>query len=191
MMSYLLAGPAEEPVSLARAKGHLRVEDDAEDGLIEGLVTAARIHIEGVTGRALVAQTWRIVLDHWPADRVIYLPVSPVIALVGICAIDPDGAPTEIDLGQFSVETNVSPARLFVPETVAGMPTLRKRRGIEIEIEAGFGQEAADVPGDLCQALLTLVGNWYENRDGLVPGAMPFSPAGFDRLVSPYKRVRL
>ncbi|WP_162783826.1 baseplate multidomain protein megatron [Devosia naphthalenivorans] len=57
MTSYLLAGPAGEPVSLAEAKAFLRVDDGAEDGLIGTLIGAARLHVEGVTGRALLAQS--------------------------------------------------------------------------------------------------------------------------------------
>lgn len=60
MTSCLLAGPAEEPVSLAEAKGFLKVDDTAEDGLITTLIGAARLHVEGVTGRALLAQSWRV-----------------------------------------------------------------------------------------------------------------------------------
>ncbi|GGA54196.1 head-tail connector protein [Pelagibacterium lentulum] len=66
MASYLVAGPVDEPISLAQAKAHLRIEDDAEDGLIESLIAAARTHLEAITGSALLRQTWRVVLDAWP-----------------------------------------------------------------------------------------------------------------------------
>ena len=56
MISYLLAGPAQEPVSLAEPKAFLKVDDSAEDGLVTTLIGAARLHIEAVTGRALLAQ---------------------------------------------------------------------------------------------------------------------------------------
>ena len=38
------------------------------------------------------------------------------------------------------------------------MPALRERQGIEIDYVAGFGAEPADVPADIRQALLVLVG---------------------------------
>ena len=38
MISYLLAGPAEEPVSHAEAKAFLRLDGSAEDGLVTTLI---------------------------------------------------------------------------------------------------------------------------------------------------------
>jgi uncharacterized phiE125 gp8 family phage protein len=188
MISYLLAGPAEEPVSLAGAKAFLRVDDSAEDGLITTLIGAARLHVEGVTGRALLAQSWRVVLDSWPDDRQVKLPVSPFMALTEVTAYDASGAGHDVPLAQFLRE----PDRLLLPATVAGMPVLRERQGIEIDYVAGFGTEPEDVPADIRQALLMLVGYWFEHRDAvIVAGSGAVVPSGFDRMVAGYKRVRL
>lgn len=192
MTSYLLAGPAEEPVSLAQMKAHLRVEDEAEDGLIEALIVAARVHVESLTSRALLAQTWRVVLDGWPASGAIRLPVSPMITLTEIRGYDADGGEHQIGTAQFLSDGQASPARLICPATVEGAPVLRERMGIEIDYVAGFGTAPEDVPADLVQSLKTLAAYWYENRDSvLVSGAGAAVPAGFERLVSAYRRVRL
>jgi uncharacterized phiE125 gp8 family phage protein len=188
MTSYLLAGPAEEPVSLAEAKGFLKVDDTAEDGLITTLIGAARLHVEGVTGRALLAQSWRVVLDGWPESRQVRLPVTPLMAVTEINAYDEAGAAHELPLDQFLRE----PDRLLLPATVAGMPVLRERQGLEIDYVAGFGTEPADVPADIRQALLLLVGHWHEHRDAvIVAGSGSVVPSGFDRMVAGYRRVRL
>jgi uncharacterized phiE125 gp8 family phage protein len=188
MTSYLLAGPAEEPVSLGEAKAFLRVDDSAEDGLITTLIGAARLHVEGVTGRALLAQSWRVVLDGWPDDRQVKLPVTPFMAVTEVNAYDTAGGAHELPLAQFMSE----PDRLLLPNTVAGMPVLRERQGIEIDYVAGFGTEPEDVPADIRQALLLLVGYWFEHRDAvIVAGSGAVVPSGFDRMVASYKRVRL
>lgn len=43
------------PVSLTEAKLFLRVEHDAEDGLIQALIDAARVRVEGDVGLSLVS----------------------------------------------------------------------------------------------------------------------------------------
>ena len=56
----------------------------------------------------------------------------------------------------------------------------------------GFGTEPEDVPADIRQALLLLVGYWFEHRDAvIVAGSGAVVPSGFDRMVAGYKRVRL
>lgn len=192
MTSYLLAAPAQEPVSLVQMKAHLRVEDEAEDGLIEALIVAARVHVESLTGKALLAQTWRVVLDGWPEDRVIKLPVSPMVTLSEIRCYDADGEEHQIDLNEVLPDGRANPARIILPVTVAGAPVLRARMGIEIDYVAGFGTEPEEVPADLVQSLKTLAAYWYENRDAvLVSGAGASVPAGFERLIASHKRVRL
>lgn len=188
MISYLLAGPAEEPVSLAEARAFLKLDDTAEDALVTTLIGAARLHVEGVTGRALLAQSWRVVLDAWPDDRQVRLPVTPFMAVTEITAYDTAGAGHDVPLAQFLRE----PDRLLLPATVAGMPVLRERQGIEIDYVAGFGTEPEDVPADIRQALLALLAYWYEHRDAVIlAGSGAVVPTGFDRMVAGYKRVRL
>lgn len=188
MTCYLLAGPAEEPVSLAKARAFLRLDDTAEDGLVQSLVAAARLHVEAVTGKAMLAQSWRLVLDCWPQSRMVALPVTPFISLTEITAYDMEGEPHAVPLAQFLD----APDRLMLPRQVAGMPLLREQGGIEIDYVAGFGVEPEDVPADLVQAMLVLVGYWFEHRDAVIAaGAGSVVPAGFDALVAAHKRVRL
>lgn len=192
MTSYLLAGPGVEPVTLVEAKEFLRVEDSVEDGFINTLITAARLHIEGTTGRAMIAQSWRVVCDTWPPDRTIPLPVAPLISLTAVTAYDSEGNATSLALSQFQPETKIAPASIFLPRPLSDAPPLRERGGIEVDYVAGFGSAASDVPANLHQAILTLVGYWFEHRDAvIVAGSGAIVPSGFDRMLSPYKRVSL
>lgn len=192
MISYLIAGPASEPISLAEAKAYLRIDDAAEDGLIGTLISAARMHVESLTGKALLEQSWRVVLDAWPKDRMVKLPVAPLVSLTSVTAFDEQDDAVAVPVAQFLPESGTAPARLLLPATIAGMPVLRERLGIEIDYVAGFGASADEVPADLRHALLALVAHWHEHRDAvIIAGSGAVVPSGFDRLVAPYKGVRL
>lgn len=55
--------PAVEPVSLADAKLHLRIDSTAEDDLIQNLVATARAWCEDYTDRTFVMTQWTMRLD--------------------------------------------------------------------------------------------------------------------------------
>ena len=146
MTSYLIAGPGEEPVSLVEAKAYARIDGDDEDALVSALVAAARLHVESLTGRALVTQTWRLVLK-CVTGLVVPLPVVPAMALVEA----PDGA------------------------VLQGDSVLLAEPADELTVDytAGYGG-ADDVPQDLKQAVLVLVAYWYEHRDSVTTAPVGF-----------------
>ena len=90
MALVLTSGPASEPVTLAEAKTHLRVDGSAEDTLIGSLIITSRLHVEAALGLALVTQGWSYFLDAWPPGHQVSLPLRPVqsIAAVKLYAAD-------------------------------------------------------------------------------------------------------
>jgi uncharacterized phiE125 gp8 family phage protein len=192
MTSYLLSGPAIEPVTLDEARAYVRMDDTGEDALLATLITAARLHVESVTGQALLSQGWRLVLDCWPGDRAVPLPVAPALSLTAITVYDAADAATVLPLAGVLLDGKGAPPRLFLPASLTPGVVLRERQGLEIDYVAGYGADAADVPADLRQAVLLLVGYWFENRDAVaIAGSGALAPSGFDLMVAPYKAVRL
>lgn len=55
--------PIVEPVSLAAAKAHLRIDSSAEDDLIQGLISTARAWCEDYTDRTFVLTQWTMNID--------------------------------------------------------------------------------------------------------------------------------
>ena len=66
MALQLISPSAEEPVSLAEAKLHLRVGFPDDDALIMAIIVAARRYAEMFTRRQFVTVRWRLVLDWVP-----------------------------------------------------------------------------------------------------------------------------
>ncbi|MFC5524021.1 head-tail connector protein [Polaromonas jejuensis] len=75
MALKLTTAPTAEPVTLAEAKAHLRVDVADDDLLITNLITAARVHAENVCRRAFVTQKWDLYLDSFP--KYTYYGVVP------------------------------------------------------------------------------------------------------------------
>jgi uncharacterized phiE125 gp8 family phage protein len=185
MKSILTNPPLAEPVTLAEAKAHLRIDHDAEDALVTALIAAARRHVEAMTGLALMSQGWSFFADDWPANGAFTLPLHPLIAVEELKMHGEEGDPAIVDPSHYYVDRWARPARLILRERSWARPA-RIANGIEIEATLGFGDAADDVPEDLREAILRLVAHWHERR-----GDEQSRPLGFDALVAPYRAVRL
>ena len=188
MPSILLTPPAAEPLSLAEAKAFLRVETADEDPLIAAFISAARLHVETQTGLALVTQSWRMVLDCWPANGRLAVRPAPLQVLTAARVFDFDGEARAIDIQAFVPDVSTSMLS-FIPWALP-MPT-RIAAGIALDFTTGFGDAASDVPEPLRQAIRLLVAHWHENR-AIVGGAEAAPvPANAAALVAPYRRLAL
>ena len=159
----LITGPAAEPVTLADAKLHLRVDADitADDTLIASLITAARQQAEHRTGRRIGLQTWARSYDAFPAWSLL-LPDPPVTEIVSIQYEDPAGVlqtmpPTDYRLRPLSEPAVVLPVKAW-PTAIAepGAVTVTYRCGLT----------AADARWESLRAwMLLAIGTWYAQRE--------------------------
>jgi len=187
-----ISGPALEPVSLSDAKAHLRVDDVAEDLLISSLITAARVHLEQTLGRALITQTWRLVLDAWPSGGTVQLAIVPLQSVSAVRVFDIDGNAQVIAPTDYLVDTAGEPARLVHNASAVFPAPGRAINGIEIDFVAGHGAAAGDVPQPLRQAVMLLVAHWYERREPVEIGdSVERIPTSVDGLIAPYRMISL
>jgi uncharacterized phiE125 gp8 family phage protein len=184
MMSLeLITAPAVEPVSLADAKAHLRVDTDDEDALITRLIAAARGAAERATGRAFVAQTWRLWLDVWPDDWAIEIPRPPLLGVNSVTTYDTSGNASVVGAGSYLVDVVSVPGRIVFKNTVLPPVNLREANAIAVEFEAGYGDEADDVPAGIVAGVLAWIAHLYERRgEGETP-----PPAQALALLAPYR----
>ena len=189
----LKTSPASEPVSLAEAKLHLKIEsiDTAEDSLIQRLIVVARRRAEVSTGRALVTQTWTLALDSFPGD-VIEVPRPPLSSVASITYIDPEGVTQTLAADRYRVDAQREPGRL-TPAWDESWPATRPvSNAVEVQFVAGYG-DPGKVPEDIRQALLLIVGRYYAHREDVQAGGTPpvKMPLGAEHLLLPYRRVRV
>ena len=189
MTAALITPPTLEPVTLADAKAHLRIDgdDDDDDDFLTAAIVAARSHVESLTRRVLLEQGWRVYLDAWPRKRIVTILVAPLISVDEVTVFDPAGDPVAVTTDDYEVDTVAVPGRLVLSSP---LPVIvgRAVNGIEIDVTAGYGPSSVDVPAPLRQAALMLVAHWYEHR-GVVghdqAGNVP--PQGFEALIAPYR----
>jgi uncharacterized phiE125 gp8 family phage protein len=180
----LVTAPTIEPVTLAEAKLHLRVDHGDEDALIESLVTSARTHVEHVTSRAFINQTWRLSLDAFPAE--IRLPRPPLSSVTSLQYLDGNGTLQTLSASSYTVDSDAEPGRV-VEAYATTWPSVRNDiRAVRVTYVAGYGATAATVPQPIKQAILLLVGHWYANREavGTVGSDIAFA---VDALLAPFR----
>ncbi len=189
MTPILLNAPSVEPISLAQAKAWLRVTSADEDELITGLIASARLVVESVTRQAMLAQTWRLVMDAWPSD-VLRVPLAPFRGVVALRTLGADGSAQIVPPANYVVDASPGAARvrfLSAPNAPG-----RAIAGVEMDVVIGFATAPEGVPEPLRQAVRLLVARWYEERgDAQSDGAFERMPSPVAALIAPYRRVRL
>ncbi len=192
MPAILISGPAIEPVTLAEAKAHLRIDASDEDMLISSLITAARIHIETVCSRVLITQSWKIYFDNWPSKSCVEIPITPLQGISAVTLYDASDNTSTLDAANWFADTVSTPGRLVRRQGAVWADPARSANGVEITITAGYGDSAADVPQNLRQAILLLVAHWFETREPVVMGSSAISvPLTVEALIAPMRRGRL
>ena len=75
MALICLEMPVVEPVTVAEAKLHCRIDVEEDDTLVAALISTAREHLERISRPrvAMSAQRWLMVLDAWPSSARIEL----------------------------------------------------------------------------------------------------------------------
>ena len=203
MPLQLLSPPAQEPVSLAEAKLHLRVDFSDDDALITALIAAARQAAETITNRQLVTARWKLVLDAFPGPSLmgvpagrpftlpghaILIPKVPVQAVVSIDYLDMGSQQQTMPPANYAVDAACEPARITPVFGQIWPITLPQIGAVSVTFDAGYGA-AADVPEGIKRWILIRVGSLYQNREevaALSRGSI--TPLPFiDGLLDPYR----
>ena len=142
----------------------------AEDDLLTDIIQAAREHVEDITRRALLTQTWDLYLDAFPAEHFIKIPFGNLVSVTHLKYTDSDGDETTMTVStDYIVETNGEGiGRIVLPYGVS-WPTFTPYSSNPIVIRFVCGwTTAALVPSKIRSAILLIASDLYENREGQI-----------------------
>jgi uncharacterized phiE125 gp8 family phage protein len=160
--------PATEPVTLLEATSHLRVDITDDNTYIQGtLIPAAREYCEGILNRAMITQSWELSFDDWP-DFPVSIPVPPLASVASITYYDVTNTGTVWPTTEYYVDTDSEPGRVDLADgkSVPNV-SLRSINAVKIAFAAGYGATETSIPVKFRQAMLLLIGHWYQNREAV------------------------
>ena len=174
---HIVTQPAVEPITLAEAKQHLRVDVTDDDALITILIIGAREACENFIHGKLITQTWEVELDAWPTDQSpVLIPIEPLISVQSVKWADDLNTVTTMTVAtDYLVDTDSEPGRLVLPPN-NNWPgnSLWPVSPIKINLTAGFGADETKVPQLYRLGMFMTLAHWYENREAIVTsGAVP------------------
>lgn len=187
MAINLITKPAVEPILLAGAKKHLRVEVTDDDNYITSLIVVAREHVETITRRALITQIWELGLDNFPSGE-ISLPLPPLQSVGSVKYTDTDGVVQTLGAEKYTVDIKNKPG-VIVPAYGKSWPATRDViNAVLVTFTAGYGNAGADVPEPIKQAMLFLIAHFYENREAVASGTVIREiPLAVESLLATYR----
>lgn len=149
--------PAAEPVTLAEAKTHLRLDGSAFDAEVTALIPAAREAVENYTNRAWAQAQFKMFFDRTPSDRILDYPMPDVVSLDALSYIDGSEAEQTLTIGDYTLDAD---RQTIVGDWPAG-------HDLAVTVTAGpdlSGSPADPVPSCIRSAILLYLTDLFEHR---------------------------
>ena len=171
--------PTLDLVTIAQAKSHLSISssDTTHDDRLGLLIDAARDQLEEDTGLYIAEQTWQLKLPYFYSLQFVQ---TPVMSIESISYYNSTNASTAFT--DFSLDSSRN--YLVLNSTPA---TYDRYDAVTITYKVGETNDAAQVRAIAKQAVLLLVGHYFENPDMLV-GLNVSSMHAYEQLVKKLQR---
>ena len=162
MMCFrVMAPPTDEPIDLKMVRDiHLRgiPDDSSENDYLRQLIRAAREYCENYTGLSLGPQTLEALPDR--LEKTMTLPRPPIRRIVSVTVTRKDESVETVPASAYRLDAGRSLLCFSdLPENV---------KTPIITYEAG----TLELPATVQQAILLLIGHWYDNREAVVVGSV-------------------
>lgn len=189
-MNYLIktVQPTTEPVSLAEAQLHLRLDTEGsppshpDDTLVETLISASRENAEQYTGVTIATASYE--MQSFVDKDNIKLQTFPVNSIESVTYVDEDDVTQTVEPSNYSINNFFRPARLYFKGTAA-------RFELTVRFTAGYtdGQSpnTFPTPAGVKAAILLMLGNLYENRETVSSMQSYERPQSATYLLTPHR----
>lgn len=167
----VITPPSIEPVSLADAKTHLRVNFTDDDNYISGLITTARVRAEAFLSRTLITTTYDLYFDKFPSGSSIALRQPPIQSVTSVKYTDRNGVVRQLTENvDYVVDERNDPGWVLLAENASWPETKETVNAVVIRYVAGYGAAASSVDQRVVLAIKHLVTLWYESRLPIITG---------------------
>ena len=180
-----ITSPAVEPVSLAFAKQHCRVDTEADDLYVQSLVAVARQYVEDILDITICSTVWEVKYDLFPVWAIV-LPRLPMLdRAVTVTYRSGDGTYSSLSsTTDFQVDASVLPGRIY-PQWARSWPATRgDENSVTVRYSAGYGDDGQSAPPIVKHLILLLVAHWFDTRQPAVTGAPQSVPQTFETLLA-------
>ena len=198
-----------EPISLADAWAHLRLEPDGSpegtdhDAWLTSVgIPGARDYCEHYIGASIAPQTLELATNGFPTG-FIPLPFGPILSVVSVTFLDPDASPPQystMDTADYQLNAYVLPTRLELAYGASWPTAVDFDGSVKVQYTAGYSlpddsPQVNVLPYGIKAAMLLMLGHLFENREATAQSTATSSlveelPLGVAALLERY-RLRL
>jgi uncharacterized phiE125 gp8 family phage protein len=178
-MTYrVVTAVTAEPVTLAEARMQCRLGSDEtdEDSFLTAMLPVVRQYAEHAAERSLAPQVLEAVFDEFPRpdarnwSRPLVLDRPPVVSVTSIKYDDENGVEQTLSTAKYALSLYGDRVRVLPTYGNCWPVTCAKPESVRVAYPAGYGGSGPVLPLAAKQAMLLLIGHYFENRQDVVVG---------------------
>ena len=160
----LIQDAAVEPITLSEIKTNLKITTTDYDDILQPMIKTAVTKGEQITGRDFITKKYKTFIDYFPSDQFgIKILKSKLQAIDHIKYYKNDVLVT-LDAADYYITDDADYAYIFLKSGKSFPRDIDDRaQAVQITLNAGYGDTAADVPQGIKQALIAYIAMLYNN----------------------------